>query len=379
VSILFTRLKKNERGMSLVFVAMTMMSLLSVSMFAIDVGMLYTARSEAQNAADAGAQAAAVALVYDDFNNRSASGPAVQSALQAARANEVMGGTVAIDTGDVTFPNDPSGSPNWVRVSVYRSGDRGNALSNLIAPFFGNPTSDITATATAEVASANSGECLLPMAFADRWTERQTPGWDSGDSFNAYPSNPSVLPDLYTTASSGGYTGFKPSVDRGLQLLINAGTDITPISSRFFYPIKLPGSSGPDDYTTNFSECNSSRVNVFDLLDFQASVTVGYTVQGVNDLIALDPGAYWDSGAQRVVSSMNPSPRIRLMPVFDPYYYATGRQNSDFDEFKAANLIGVFIEGLQGTAIRLRIVSAPGLISGSVPSGAFLRSIRLVE
>ena len=57
------RLSDDESGMSYVFIGMGMMAFLSASMLAIDVGMLMTARSQAQNSADAGALASAVALL----------------------------------------------------------------------------------------------------------------------------------------------------------------------------------------------------------------------------------------------------------------------------------------------------------------------------
>ena len=41
------------------------MAFVAASMLAIDVGMLMTARSQAQNAADAGALAGATALAFD--------------------------------------------------------------------------------------------------------------------------------------------------------------------------------------------------------------------------------------------------------------------------------------------------------------------------
>ena len=66
--------------MTYVFIGLSMMALLSASMLAIDVGMLMTARSQAQNSADAGALAGATALVYDSWADRTPSGPAVTSA-----------------------------------------------------------------------------------------------------------------------------------------------------------------------------------------------------------------------------------------------------------------------------------------------------------
>ena len=57
--------------MSLVFVGLGLMAFLSASMLAIDVGMLMTARNQAQNSADAGALAGATALLFDNYDDRS--------------------------------------------------------------------------------------------------------------------------------------------------------------------------------------------------------------------------------------------------------------------------------------------------------------------
>src|SRR5690348_959365 len=115
------QLHRDERGMSFVYVSMGFMGFLAATTLAIDVGMFMTARSQAQNSADAGALAGATALVNDNFSDRSASGPAVQSAVNTARDNKVMAKVVSVTSGDVTFPNDPSGQPNRVRVQVYRT------------------------------------------------------------------------------------------------------------------------------------------------------------------------------------------------------------------------------------------------------------------
>ena len=63
------RLRRNESGMSYVFIGLSMMAFISASMLAIDVGMLMTARSQAQNSADAGALAGATALLYDSYTD----------------------------------------------------------------------------------------------------------------------------------------------------------------------------------------------------------------------------------------------------------------------------------------------------------------------
>lgn len=98
------KIVRDERGMLLVFVATGFMAFLSATMLAIDVGMFMVARSEAQNAADTSALSGAIALVFDDPLDQSASGPAVQSALGAAMANQVMAHDVSVTPPDVTFP-----------------------------------------------------------------------------------------------------------------------------------------------------------------------------------------------------------------------------------------------------------------------------------
>ena len=57
-------------------------------MLAIDVGMLMTARNQAQNSADAGALAGATALVFDNYTDRSPTGPAVTSAIATAQGQQ---------------------------------------------------------------------------------------------------------------------------------------------------------------------------------------------------------------------------------------------------------------------------------------------------
>jgi len=78
---------------------------------------------------------------------------------------------------------------------------------------------------------------------------------------------------------------------------------------------------------------------------------------------------------------MNPSPRIKIVPVFDPYYWAVGKQNGRTADLKASNFIGFFIESRSGNNVIGRITPVIGIIdgSGAAPSGSFAKVIRLVE
>lgn len=65
---LFNKLRKEEDGQSLVMVALLFVVLLSFSALVVDVGMLYVAKAELQNAADAGALAGASVPLADTIN-----------------------------------------------------------------------------------------------------------------------------------------------------------------------------------------------------------------------------------------------------------------------------------------------------------------------
>src|SRR5215212_7636393 len=126
------RLRDDESGMTYVFIGLGFMAFMSASMLAIDVGMLMTARNQAQNAADAGALAGATALVYENWDDRTPTGPAVTNAINAALANTVMGAAVSVTPADVVFQPDPFGENNRVQVTVYRRASTGNPLSTLV-------------------------------------------------------------------------------------------------------------------------------------------------------------------------------------------------------------------------------------------------------
>lgn len=368
-----THLRRDERGMSFVFVGMGFMSFLAATTLAIDVGMLMTARTQAQTSADAGALAGAVALAYNSATNFSASGPAVQGALSAARSDLVMGQQVAVDVGDVTFLPDPvTGATTRVRVQVFRNSARGNPVSTMIGQYFGVTTADITATAIAEAVPANASTCVKPFAIPDKWTEKQTGSWDATDSFNAAILPPTFSPDVYKSVFDTGYTGYKRT-NVGLQLTIqpSAGT----VHASQYYALDLGGT-----YQNDIESCRGNKVTIGDIVS-ATPFNNSQTFNGVSTLIAQDPGAYWDNATGKVMSSVNPSPRIITMPVYDPALYESGLAAGTTPQIKIADMVGFFIQNVAANgAITGRIVPTSGLVQGSTPvtTQAFPRTVRLV-
>jgi Flp pilus assembly protein TadG len=376
--------RRGEDGFSLVFVALGMMGFVAVSMLAIDVGMLMTARSQAQNSADAGALAGATALFYNDWDDRTPTGPAVQNALAAARGNKVMDGTVDVQPADVVFLPGPAGLNNQVQVTVYRSAARGNPVSTLIAKYFGIETANISAVAVAEASPADSMTCVLPFTIPDRWNERQTPPFDPEDPFNLFSAKNVRMsdPDIYIGPQDPAtYTGYNAERDKGTRVRLKADND-TKIAPSFYYPYAIPGSTGADDYREAIGGCNTTVMKFGDLYDSEPGNMVGPTKQGMDDLIALDPNARWDETNKRVISQKHPSPRVRAIPLFDPAYYQDGKLNGRNASLKFVNYLGFFIEEMNGNEIVGRITPIGGLRTGSgspAPAAAFPMSIRLVQ
>ncbi len=379
------RLRRDQSGMSYVFIGLSMMAFLSASMLAIDVGMLMTARNQAQNSADAGALAGATALAFDNYNDRTPTGPAVTSALAAARANQVMYGQVSVNPADVVFLNDPSGQNDRVKVTVYRQAARGNAVATLIARFFGTATADIGATATAEAAPSNAMTCVKPFTIPDKWIEKQTGPWDPDDSFDVVDKkgNPVVPADVYIGPEDpANYTGYNAERDAGLEIILKADNG-TKISPSMYQAWDMPlYNSGGADYRTNIATCNTTVMGYGELIAAEPGMMTGPTAQGMQDLIAKDPSAYWDNYNKKVVSSMRPSPRVIAIPLFDPVYYDTGKRNGNNASLKFVNYLGFFVEEMQGNLVKGRVTPIGGLRKGGMgpaPETAFPRAIRLVQ
>ncbi len=383
---------RDERGFSLVVVGLGLAGFVAATTLAIDVGMFMTARSQAQNSADAGALAGATALAFDSYTDRTATGPAVQNALVAARANQVMTAEVNVEPADVTFLNDASGQPNRIRVHVYRTAERGNPVSTLMGVFFGVPTANIDAVATGEATPANAMTCVKPFMIPDKWIEHSTDNgvadgpWTPDKEFDLYDKhgNPLPNPDVYIGADHvPGYTGYTVENDLGTQLVLRGGTG-DQISPSFYYSWEMPGDIGGDFYRENIATCNQSVVTWGTSMTQEPGDKSGPTIQGIEALIAKDPSARWDTDCKCVKGSntTGQSPRVFPIPLYDPYYYADGKANGRVASFRVANFLGFFADHVEGNRIYGYITNVVGLVdrnAGPAPPGAFARAIRLVQ
>jgi hypothetical protein len=144
----------------------------------------------------------------------------------------------------------------------------------------------------------------------------------------------------------------------------------------------MPGDVGGDFYRDNIANCNTTIVSVPFMMTQEPGNKVGETNQGVDLLMAKDPDAEWDDVNNRVVSDINPSPRIFPIPLYDPDYYQDGITHGRNASLKMVNWVPFFIEGRDGNNVYGRIVPMVGVLdpnAGPAPSTSLVYAIRLVQ
>ena len=357
----------DDRGMSFAFVGVGLMTFMAATTLAVDVGMFMTARTQAQTSADAGALAGATALVFNSWADRSASGPAVQSSISAAAQNTVMGGVVSVLPSDVTFPVGPTGS-NRVKVDVYRTAGRLNPVTTLLGSLLGLSTIDIAATATAEAAPAGGMTCVKPFIIPDKWIENTSPPWDMNTSvYEHYDNHGNELTphDVYDPTRGYG------AADKGTLLILRAGGG-NNIRPTFYFSWAMPGNTGASWYEENIRNCNTTVIERGYIATQEPGNMMGPTIAGLQALLDQDPGAIWvnDATGGHYQSTMNPSPRVFPIPLYNPEEFEKGKQTGRTADLIVANWLGFFLERIQGNEAYGRIFPITGVTSTSAPTPA---------
>jgi len=397
--------RRGERGAVIVHVAVAMAGLLAFSALTIDLGSLWVARAQAQNAADAGALAGGVSLA---FVNPTDTDAARAAATVIAQQHQVMGQTVAPASLETSAGTCPPGSPavpgTCVQVRVSRRASSGTPLPVFFSRLFGVNATDVTASASAKVMSGNATPCPRPLAMPDRWTERfpAASTWSPADMFDGYdangdPSLPAGTGDLYaapTTASPGsGFTVADMHGVRVTRTMANpsSGLNVTA-GAMFALDLDRPGAEAelpPDRYETNIASCRGVPMSIGAPAAAFEPHRWFYTYRPLAALIAQDPGASWDGGAQAVRNSaFNISPRLITVALFDPLTYSSQPHGPGANvSIVVRNLVGFFVESVDdpGTGVEITgiIVPTVGRFDGSAPmvadAAGFLRTVALVR
>jgi Flp pilus assembly protein TadG len=374
---------RDERGATLALVALGSVVLIGCAAISIDLGMLMTAKSQAQRAADSGAHAGAVALARSGGNEDAAR----ELAIASAADNEVMGEAVEVREEDVHV--FPASDPDKVRVTVVRNRTRDNPIGTFFARILGFNEVDLAVDATARVATPGDFEveCLLPLTIQDRWWEDASgtlPGED--DEFHPESDPDDNEPDIYVPWGAEGfdesdYTGYSDE-HRGERFVLksnSAGANSDRYTPSWWNPwAPSEGQWGANEYRARVSgeRCAEAR-GPGDVVSTEPGNMVGPTKQGFQDLINQDPDARWD-GEKVVNSDFAVSPRVRAVPMWDPRFPPTHGRN----EFTFTNFAGFFVEDIVGQdviGVFLELVVTKTSDGDGGNSGMLPQSVEIIE
>ena len=241
------RARRDERGIMLILFAALIAMLLAFAALAVDIGMIFTAQTQLQRAADSGALAGAgwLATSPGDFD-----GARTEAEFFTER-HEAIRDSIDIDPAlDIEFPGD-----TLIRVWARRTEARANPLSTFFARILGLDDVDVTVRAAAVVApAALIDQCLFPFIPPDAW--REPDGTRSSEvpftTFDEAPTFDAAAGDVYEppeTLCGGGsgdcwpaFTGWgAKSDDQGRYFIARWGqTGNNVPSAGWWYTLNMP-------------------------------------------------------------------------------------------------------------------------------------------
>lgn len=369
-----------DDGAVLALVAISAVALVGMLALAIDLGMLYTARSEAQRAADAAALAGASAFQDGDPTVDPAFITlAIDRAYEAASFNRIRNTGIAAE--EVTV--EPIPAQSRVRVTIRRAN-----IGLWFARALGFNDAAVSAIAAAEAApagGASPARCIKPFAIPDMWRKgsgstqdtngnqvwdfepERIPGcrgnncdrnetwtWEAGDHYGS-PSDP--IPTGYGSDSRTNVRDTRSREyvrDEGRRIPIKMetvpsywrvwamrgrGTPEVLSAMKGCYPSALSIGDTPDDVVVE-SEPGNMAKPIYDA--FMELITTGEddTVGENGEFIPGrpgDPDAYWDEAAGTVVNSRladwRESARVMTVALFHPEDMTRGRNTMRFVDF----------------------------------------------
>jgi hypothetical protein len=367
-----------ERGAVFVQVGISLFVLMAFNVFVLDYGMMWIARRQAQNAADAGALAGAMARGYDDFGSPpSGSGIAALSAQGVAAANLVW---QQAPTPRVLFSCPAGVTGKCVRVEVYRNGQFGStSIPTLFGPVLGITNQGVKATATAIAGNGNMTTCMKPWALPDEWNENRSPN----NEFNAYDAGGAPLsgPDTYTAPSATLSDSYDISGHFGDYITFNEAQpwNSSPITDGFVVPLTLPGGR---TYLQDMTSCNGQPIVLGQRLSIDT--TIADRTTALNAAVALDASADYNYGDSYVTNSCAPgcaavSPRLFAVALYDPNDFQRRRSQNDWAAcpggtpcVTVSNIAGFFIHRLSGGGFGRHghLLKYPGMTATGAPNFA---------
>jgi hypothetical protein len=352
-------LYRSEQGAVFIQVGVLILALMALNVFVVDYGVMWTARGQAQNAADAAALAAATARAYDMRLVVENGIPGV--AQELVNRNPIW---KAAGGANVALDNCPPGFANCVTVDVHRNGTFGSTpLPQFFTPLLGVASHGVRATATAIVGPANTTRCLKPWAMPDEWLPNGVGELieDSPLIYLQWNGGPDVYvrPDL----TQAGGTNFTSDFGDRVSFAFSYGDfTLPPIQLRLMLPLQLAGG-----HEASMRACNGQPYRIGQRIPLDTLLTPAIAEPVAHEIYDRDAGADWSlDGTNRtgfVKDSCAPtcapiSPRTWAVALFDPLDFQRNRATGWPDCpggtpcVLVSNIAGFFIDYLDPPLLR---------------------------
>lgn len=380
------RLPSPEKGSILVWTIVMLAVLIAFTALATDIPYLYVARQQAQTAADAGAIAGAYGLLVNQAKtDAKALAKKTQIIGQFLTDPQIDAFTCNSNGGTIGECAADSANPDQVTCVTHRDVAHSNPMPLFLMPVLsifglgpatadhsGSDAANVGAAATARRVNACSSDCFKPWSVTDKWVDTNGNGkFDNGV-------------DLYDPVT----TGYQYPRDNGLQVTLKIGKPGDNIVPSFYNAVDFPPlnrgtpQTGGNTYQDNISTCGpDSFVAVGDQLQTEPGSMQGPTAQGVQDLIATDPTAYWDTGCNCANSPKGiNSARLIRIGFFDPRDPpSSGRQSVTVIKVGGFFVESVVSSGPNKGNVTGRFTQVAAFGGAPDPGCAGLQTVRLVK
>jgi hypothetical protein len=356
---------RSTRGSTMVLVAVSLVAIMASMAMAIDLGMLYKNRSDAQRVADAASLAGAAVYLEATPLVTKARDNAVEYILKNSVGNDVVdpvtdsaslmqGADLVFESREATIRVMPTAQK--VRVQIRRAENE-----TWFARLFGKDVMPVRAQAAAEAVNTGTARCLKPFALPDMWDDPAADVngnriWDEGEDWGYGDDGTDRYErfqpgDNDATGLGGGWrngNGQNITDDYGRQTVLKYQGNLTPPGQSGDDPINLPPSfyltwrlpndpdvmqcndptaaadgNGEAALLANVCHCNTSPITLFDSTSYftKPGIAANPLDKAINQLVSEDDGARWENGT--VVGSSYgdgwiSSPRVVKVALFSP-------------------------------------------------------------
>lgn len=374
-------MRKDENGFVIVTLALLLVVLCGFTALAVDVGVLYSARTQAQGAADAAALAGATTFILDD-NLSDQPGRAINNAKKVGAMNSTLKNSIT--EGEVAVNVDLAN--RRVKVNIAR------VEPTFFAKILNFNSANVSVEAIAEAAlDITTGTCVKPIFIPN------TIGAPNGTALcDACMANQTLVdkdtgaptvPYGTETVANGGWLG--------RQMSIRPGAPTGAIAPGQFYSIEVTG-PGADPYREAWAGCSTAQYQCGMAYPVKPGAMVGPTRHGIEGhagdpgLLANSPGGdpdTWQDIGEYLHGGVQPpfdlSQQLVLTPIVDLCDFCP---SGDFPTGQTTLTISgfamMFVEGYQGNDVFARLVDVKGCDGGGAGvSGTtlFATPLRLVH